>query len=373
MRRFLATNILAIAAFSFSATRMAAAERITVQQLEAIVTDQHTAPDKSAAQKLDGLELSERLSASRFTKLNDALPGPKSRQKLLTIADAAEFLDLPQQDILPDPAPDRDTLRKILIDTADFVAAAVTKMPDFTATRTTIRYRDYTPAATHMPLIVTPGTYHLFDTLQAKVRYENGKEEAEPVPVKNGKKASAQSTGVMNRGLFGPALGLVMADGLRSGVTWSHWEQGPSRPLAVFRFFVPKDNSHYNVQFCCAKDKSLVSFLPPYHGEIAIDPATSAVLRLAIEADVHSTGKLSRADLLVEYGEVQIGPKKYICPLRSTSTTTEALFDRVSGADEYEFPRFEPRNVTWINDIAFTDYHVFGSEIRILPDGGSTP
>jgi hypothetical protein len=373
MRHLLAASVLAIAIPSFSGAQVPAARQITVQQLEDIVADQHTAPDKKAAEKLDGLELSERLSAGHFERLNDALPGPESRQNLRIIADSAEFLDLPAQDLLPNPMPDQNTLRKILTRAADFVASSMTKMPNFNATRTAIRYRDYTPAAWPMPLIVTPGTYHFFDNVQTKVRYENGKEEIEPVSVKKGKAASEEPTGASNLGLFGPLLGVVMADSVRSRIKWGHWEQGASGPLAVFRFSVTKGNSHYSVQYCCAPNHGAVSFQPPYHGEVAVDPGTGAVLRLAVETNTQSTGVFSRADVLIEYGEVQIGPKKYICPLRSTSTTTQALFDRVSGGDEYQFPRFDPRKVTWVNEVAFTNYHVFATEIRILPDGGSTP
>ena len=379
MRRLIAAIALTIAAASSLTAQTHTRERITVQQLEDAVAAERASPDKKAAQKLDGLELTERLAASRFAQLKEALPGPESRQRLRVIADAAEFLDLPQRDILPDAKPDPDTLRDILVRTAEFVSGTVKKMPNFSATRTTIRYRDYIPPFNSMPpvVILTPGIYHLMDNAQARVRYDNGKEESEPLSGKKAGQRSARITGVANLGLFGPLLGVVVADMLRSRMMWGYWEQGASGPLAVFRFSVPQDNAHYKVQYCCVSGQPSKEFFPPYHGEIAIDAETGRILRIVVEADVQSTGLLSRSDLLVEYGEVPIGSKKYVCPLHSASITTEAMPDRpgpnYAVAGETALLQGDLRHVTWINDIAFTDYHVFASEIRILPDGGSTP
>jgi hypothetical protein len=62
-----------------------------------------------------------------------------------------------------------------------------------------------------------------------------------------------------------------------------------------------------------------VKMLAGHHGEITIDPATGAILRLYIEADLEPNLPMTRASTLVEYGTVDIGGKPYICPLKSIS------------------------------------------------------
>ena len=99
-----------------------------------------------------------------------------------------------------------------------------------------------------------------------------------------------------------------------------------------------------------------------------------------------------RADMLVEYGPVEIGGKTYFCPIRSVaiSKAREPLLFRrrkLSGGRTETFPialEPPPQTVdlsrgditlelgpirTYINDILFTQYHVFRSESRIILDG----
>jgi hypothetical protein len=67
---------------------------------------------------------------------------------------------------------------------------------------------------------------------------------------------------------------------------------------------------------------------------------------------------------MIEYGPVEIGGKKYDCPLRSVVIMRARIYA------PYE---------TLLNDIVYTDYHKFGSEARmlpgfeVLPDAGGSP
>jgi hypothetical protein len=113
-------------------------------------------------------------------------------------------------------------------------------------------------------------------------------------------------------GVFGPILGTVLVDAAKSTLAWSHWEQAAVGPLAVFRYAVPKGKSNYEVKFVVGQYvfKELVG----YHGEMVIDPASGAILRLTLEADMKPDELIGRAAILVEYGPVEIGGKTYICP-----------------------------------------------------------
>jgi hypothetical protein len=78
-------------------------------------------------------------------------------------------------------------------------------------------------------------------------------------------------------------------------------------PRAVFRYVTPAERSHYEVGGCCLPDSDRTTAfqrLAGLKGEIAIDPASGAILRLALQADLKSTTPLARSDIMIEYGQV---------------------------------------------------------------------
>jgi hypothetical protein len=101
-----------------------------------------------------------------------------------------------------------------------------------------------------------------------------------------------------------------------------------------------------------------------YHGEIGIDPVSGAILRLVLEADPDSGSSMKRADIMVEYGSVEIGGQVYTCPLRSVSYSVGMLNVPVS----LDVQTSWKREATRLNDVVFSGYHVFRSDMRILPE-----
>ena len=82
------------------------------------------------------------------------------------------------------------------------------------------------------------------------VLYRDGREV---VDSGTAKKRRVAEKGLNTMGVFGPILSTVLLDAARSTLAWSHWEQGSSGPEAVFKFAVPKQKSHYEVDFCCVE------------------------------------------------------------------------------------------------------------------------
>jgi hypothetical protein len=196
-----------------------------------------------------------------------------------------------------------------------YVRTAKRKFPDFLARQTTIRYQE-TPmygdgtSANYQPL-------HVTDSWITTVLYRNGSEIAE------GKRSNRKPRHgeMITFGVFGPALKGVV-DGKNGGLTWERWEQGVTGRLAVFRYIIPSSESHYTVWLCCLPDgdgTETYRRYAGYHLEIAVDPQSGAILRLQHQDDLKSTTPLSRSDIMVEYGPVEIGGKTYVCPLRSVS------------------------------------------------------
>jgi hypothetical protein len=82
------------------------------------------------------------------------------------------------------------------------------------------------------------------------------------------------------------------------------------------------EKSSYHIGDCCLPDgdgTSALQIRAGYHGEIAIDPMTGALLRLELIFDLESTTPLIWSEIMIEYGPVEIGGKSYICPVRSVS------------------------------------------------------
>jgi hypothetical protein len=80
---------------------------------------------------------------------------------------------------------------------------------------------------------------------------------------------------------------------------------------------VPKAASHYQVEFCCIRGL-LVQGFRAYHGELTLNPANGTILRMTLIADLEKGAEIAEAELMVEYGPVELGGKKYFCPVRST-------------------------------------------------------
>jgi len=358
-------------------------DKVTVQQLEETIAASKTRGDKELARRLADLELTERLSTPRFDRLQPSVPGEKSRAALVALADASAFLSLPALEILPDAPPDRTTQGQILSRAVDFVAATMTKMPDFLARRTTTRFQDMKahPVETD-PVVVTPGIYHLLGSDSVTIRYRNGTEEEEKGSGKKGQDQAAAPQGLITWGVFGPMLGVVMKDLLKAKVGWSRWEQSPSGPLAVFRYSVPQGQSSYTARYCCSFSVSgkldrEFDAVSQYEGEIAIEPKSGNILRLVVRTAIAPPSPIYRADVAIEYAPIEIGGKRYVCPIKSVSVTTamevvprgSVTQGSVTIRQNVEMPR-----VTAINDVVFDDYHVFRSELRILPSGeGNSP
>ena len=156
--------LLALVSLALSAF---AATPVTVEQLEQALNASKALPDKEAALRLTGLELTERLSKARYEHLKTELPGEKTQLALLALADASAFLDLPAADTLHLSTPDSATQGRIVSKAADFVMATVPKMPDFYASRTTTRFQDlkvsYVSFGRDEPVVVANQGFHFVD------------------------------------------------------------------------------------------------------------------------------------------------------------------------------------------------------------------
>ncbi|HEV2401565.1 MAG TPA: VWA domain-containing protein [Candidatus Sulfotelmatobacter sp.] len=345
------------------------AKRVTVEQFEQQLKKLHGKSDLEVAHGLSGLELTERLSDAKLSSEMAEFRGVKTREALIALADSSAFLSPPATEI-PSIAPPTASEQRQMIALADtYLNEAIPRLPNFFATRTTVRFAqaplDKNGSTTeHQPL-------HTVDSSRERVLYRHGKEEVDSETAKQSKQ-KADEPQLATYGTFGPILG-VASDALIASTDfgWSRWEQDAGHTRAVFRYVIPRKKSHFRVGYCCLPDDDgTISFqtIPGYHGELTLDPTTGAVLRLTTEADLEGDLPIVRSDIAVTFGPVDIGGKAYICPLKSISLWRSRTVRLLALTDWGESFRSYGPFATMLNDINFSDYHIFRAESRVLTD-----
>ena len=353
-----------------------AAKSVSVGQLEQLLDTLRGKSDGRVAQELSDLELTERVSPARLAHWEKEFPGSKTHEALIKLADLSAFLNPPAADVVPIPGPDSATQERMLALASEYVRTTTRRLPNFIATRETTHFED-TPSQQVMVdsgggamgmharraagISVSSTEYkslHSTGSNSTTVTYRDGYEvhgtDAEP-----GKNQNKPSNGLTTNGEFGPILSVVMSDLMRSEVTWQRWEQSASEPVAIFRYTVPDEQSNYLVGIPSAG--KIKEVYPGYHGEIAIDPATGAILRISVVSELTSPYQGMQTAILVEYAPVVIGEQSYICPVRGVAFSKVPV---AHGAAALEGSAIDVQ--TQLNDVAFTQYHLFRSEARIV-------
>ena len=340
----------------------------TVAQLEDALLASRGTSDRELSRQLSRMELTERLNSARLRTLESALPGKRARQALIALADQSVFLAPPAAEILPKPAPDPAAQEKMLLRAIAYVAQTIPRLPNFLAERITVQYGEAAPEPGTTWKTVTGDTaLNMRGTTKAAMRVQNGREvvEEEGAPPKPRMADTLKTSGV-----FGPVLGTVLLGAIRThgDLTWIRWDMGTDGPEAVFRYRTTREKNLYFTGFdsITIEDQTVESRgYEPFHGELAIDPESGAILRLTLEGDLEPRLPLDRSDIMVEYAPQLLGGRTYICPARSVSISRQrAIMDMHRWTERYQvYGPFE----TLLNDVVFDKYHLFHPTVRMLP------
>ncbi len=355
-----------------------AAKRVTVDQLDQTVAAFHGKPDAETARHLIDIELTQRPGPATLSRWKSDFTGPETQEALNLIADSAAFLPLPPAEIPPTPAPAHEEQRRIMGLTVGYVSRTVHQLPNFSATRITTRFQDQPQGYEKGGSSFVPAQpLARSGSASATVFYRDGGEVVNATLEKGKKGGPVQ--GLSTSGEFGPILATTLLDAAHSKLAWGHWEQSSAGPVAVFDYAVPSEKSHYEVSYCCfvqGVGANVSDFRPfqqiaGYHGEIAVDPANGTVLRVTAQADLKPTDPLVRADIMVEYGRVELGGSSYICPIKSISISQAQAADANMAASKVQF---SPGHLqTLLNDAAFVQYHLFHADAHILTAAEGLP
>ena len=376
------------------ASHALAAKRVSIDQFEQLLAAAHGQSDGKVAGQISDLELTERASSIRLARWETDFPGHHCHEAFTELADASAFLDLPAADMPIYSAPDRQTQKAMLEKANDFVNKTFSRLPNFYATRKTEHFED-TPAHQTLENISMPATgrgvrsggmpsvsseitqyrpMHTSGRSSETVGYRDGYELRNSQKIDRSK-MSQPGHSLTTSGEFGPILSVVLQDSGRGKTTWGFWEQGAGGVEAVFRYTVPAGQGSYMVSL--PRGKRTEQIFPAYHGEIAVDPASGDILRITVVADLAPPNEEVMTAILVEYAATLIGGTSYICPVRSVALS------KMPGDTGDDGKQAQSSLVqTQLNDVAFTNYHLFRTESRILtgssaigeePPAGPTP
>jgi hypothetical protein len=339
-----------------------AATPISVEKLEQWLAAAPGKSDAQIARRLSNLELMQRLNSVKLSHWLSALPGPKAQQALLALADMSAFLDLPPSEIPSSAAPDPAAQHRMLLLCQNYIGNTIRQLPNLFATRATTSYQENLwEHWTADSGLIRYEPLHLVGRYSAAVLYRDGGEEVHP----DEQKHISAPPGLQTSREFG-LLGIVLEDAVQSKLYWSHWEQGASGPVAVYRYSVPAEKSHYEVGSSWVRDsrgnRVVIQKFSAYRGEIAIDPSNGTILRLLLSAVAKPTDPLVKADLLVEYGPIVLAGKTYVCPVRSVALS-------IGSGKQFFSQQAQPAprlQQTSLNDVAFERYHLFHADARIV-------
>lgn len=348
-----------------------AVRSLSVADLQQVLAAAQGDSDPKLAKQLSTMELTERLSDARCDRLKGSLRGKRSRVALQVLADASAFLRLPAADIPNRPAPDLATQQHILQLTVDYVTRLAHVLPNLYATEQTLSFRN---SPREVLLAWKQGMVPLWQPLKQvghssmTVTYRDDL-KGEDAPGK-ALRPNPRNRPLVTTGEFGPILRLVLFDAAHGSLQWGHWEQGASGLEAVFAYAVPLPQSQYQPGYCCVRGH-VFQQRRAYYGEIAVNPASGVVLHLTLETNGSPGDVLVWTGTMVHYGDVELGGKSYICPLRTVSITQgrpEAAAEPAAIAGQSTGILFDEGWLeTLLNDTVFEDYHLFRASVRILP------
>jgi hypothetical protein len=358
-----------LALFCLLAARAHAGQKISVDEAEQRLAQAEGKPDLKVAHLLEGVELTERCSPARLARWQAAHPGKHTHDALVALADASALLNLPPAELPPDPAPNLDEQRRMVTLAVHYVEEAIRGLPNFLATRQTVYYED-APAELGMNSTLsvsadTPRPLRVATRTSINIAYRAGHEVLD-LPPTSKRRPYVSSHYLTTSGEFGPILNIVVVDAAKGRVSWSHWERGDTGLVAHFHYTVPEQVSHYHVTFPC--EPGAVEHFPGYDGDFGVNPATGAILRIAIRAQLPAPCQKVATSIVTEFGEVTLGERTYVCPLHGVSLTEMPIY--LGGTTARPAVEIPTRQV---NDVIFTGYRLFHATARIVSIGEDVP
>ncbi len=353
-----------------AALPLAAAEKDTVQQMEAVITSAQAAGDTDGqiARKIDRMTLTERLTDATLAALLKKTPGTETARELQIQADRSAFGEPPASELPEAARPAISELRLMIARAVNYTSGFIHNLPDFICTEA-IRRLDDDPTR---PLEKAAKWKHIRvrDTLVQQLTFEHGREST-TVQMVNGRAYNGRQEmlGMVTRGEFGNMLSVMLLGKSGLKAWWSHWETLDGKRLAVFHYAVDRAHSTYAISYCChviqgpggrAMPNTIIT---AFQGELFLEPASGTIFRVTWQTvGIPAAFPTRQTSTLVEYRPVDIGGRSYMCPVKSISISDSVIY---AAEGPFTYP------IHSINEVRFTHYRKFETEATFLEDRAS--
>jgi hypothetical protein len=231
------------------------------------------------------------------------------------------------------PPPDVVSQDQLLSAARQYAGRYMASLPSFVCTQTTDQYEAGKKGK----------RWHKGDKLTEQLVWDQGREQR-TLQLVNNHPASRQSfwrSPLVSEGEFGNLLDSVLGMSSRASFAWRGRETTQDKPVGVFEYRV--EHEHSPMRLNLGSIQATIAF----HGLIYIDEASGAIWRITNEAaDLPPQLQTRSVWRSVDYGEVFIGPDRYVLPIRAT-----VLLD--TGQNRLK------------NELRFEAYRKFGADSHI--------
>ena len=234
------------------------------------------------------------------------------------------------------PAPDE--LKSILADATKYAMAYRESLPNFMCEQTT--NRSYT--------LYGAKQWKHKDKFTELLTYFDHEENRIMLELEENGATSHDNTknirGAISVGEFGVTLSGLFKPASKADFQWKETDQLGDSTVQVFDYRVARENSTFNLR---AGPVDVITV--GYHGQVFIDSATRTVRRIAqVLDDVPKTYPIRAVSVTVDYDYVVINNHDYLLPVGAQVILRKG------------------RNETDLNEIEFSNFRRYGSNVRIL-------
>jgi hypothetical protein len=190
-----------------------------------------------------------------------------------------------------------------------------------------------------------PANWQALDVVTANLIYENGKEEYKDIAVNGKPKKSMEETGgAWSTGEFGTVLVDLFSPATNAQFHYRRDARTGGINSKMYEYEVARENSHWSIHMASQ------TYMPAYKGAVWIDPATSRVLRIEMEAfGFPESFPTDHVESATDYQYIRLGDaKQYLLPVHAETLSCQ-----------------RGTNYCSRNTIDFRNYHKYTGESNI--------
>jgi hypothetical protein len=192
----------------------------------------------------------------------------------------------------------------------------------------------------------TPASFQPIDVVSTEVVYENGKEDYRNITVngKASKKSMEETGGSWSTGEFGTVLIDLFSPATAADFHFRRDSRAGSVLAKMYEFDVARENSHWSIH------AGSQMYVPAYSGAVWIDPKTSRVLRIEMQAKgMPGEFPLDHVESATDYEYIRLGDaQQYLLPVHAETLSCQ-----------------RSSNLCAKNIIDFRNYHKYTGESNI--------